>query len=599
MNLPLIAISCYSLSMLTLLIPLFSPTSSLLHLTTKSAIKTAFFISIPPLFLLINENFQTTMMSWKWFVISSIPLNFSVQLDHYTILFVPIALLVSWSIVEYSLWYMHNDPKIQLFFKYLLIFLVAMLLLVSAGNFLILFIGWEGVGIMSYLLIGWYFTRSNAGAAALQAVLYNRIGDIGFLFTIFWLITHFDSIDYNLIFSMNVPTPLIVAFIIAAASKSAQFGLHPWLASAMEGPTPVSALLHSSTMVVAGVFLLIRIHPIIKDNQTALTTCLCLGAISTAFAATCALTQNDIKKIIAFSTSSQLGLMVVAIGLNLPHLAFFHISTHAFFKAMLFLCSGIVIHNLSDEQDIRKMGGLQKSLPITTSCITIGSLALMGTPYLAGFFSKDSIVEAINSSNVNAWALIITIIATSFTAVYSLRVIFFASMNFPRFNPLIIINENNSTSTNPIKRLAIGSIISGLIINQILTPSSPLTLTMPTYMKITALLVTFLGFLIALDLARISWTKTPSQNLSKSINTSFYPLIIHRLAPALFLNFGQYNSSHLIDTLWLEKMGPKGLAYSQLPPIKKNQEVQQGLIKIYLSILVVSMTICLIFLQLV
>nr|AYW03998.1 NADH dehydrogenase subunit 5 [Anomaloglossus baeobatrachus] len=598
MNLPLIAISCYSLSMLTLLIPLFSSTSPLLHLTTKSAIKTAFFISIPPLFLLINENFQTTMMSWKWFVISSVPLNFSIQLDHYTILFFPIALLVSWSIVEYSLWYMHNDPKIQLFFKYLLIFLVAMLLLVSAGNFLILFIGWEGVGIMSYLLIGWYFTRSNAGAAALQAVLYNRIGDIGFLFTIFWLISHFDSIDYNFIFSMNVPTPLIIAFIIAAASKSAQFGLHPWLASAMEGPTPVSALLHSSTMVVAGVFLLIRIHPIIKDNQTALTICLCLGAISTAFAATCALTQNDIKKIIAFSTSSQLGLMVVAIGLNLPHLAFFHISTHAFFKAMLFLCSGIVIHNLSDEQDIRKMGGLQKSLPITTSCITIGSLALMGTPYLAGFFSKDSIVEAINSSNVNAWALIITIIATSFTAVYSLRVIFFTSMNFPRFNPLININENNPTSTNPIKRLAIGSIISGLIINQILTPSSPLTLTMPTYMKITALLVTFLGFLIAFDLARISWTKTPSQNLSKSINTSFYPLIIHRLAPTLFLNFGQYNSSHLIDTLWLEKMGPKGLAYSQLPPIKKNQEVQQGLIKIYLSILVISMTISLILLQL-
>nr|AYW03986.1 NADH dehydrogenase subunit 5 [Anomaloglossus sp. 'Bakhuis'] len=599
MNLPLIAISCYSLSMLTLLLPLLSPTSPLLHFATKSAVKTAFFISIPPLFLLINENFQTTMISWKWFVISSTPLNFSIQLDQYTILFIPIALLVSWSIIEYSLWYMHNDPKIRLFFKYLLIFLVAMLLLVSAGNFLILFIGWEGVGIMSYLLIGWYFTRSNAGAAALQAVLYNRIGDIGFLFTIFWLISNLDSIDYNLVFSMNVPTPLIIAFIIAAASKSAQFGLHPWLASAMEGPTPVSALLHSSTMVVAGVFLLIRIHPIIKDNQTALTTCLCLGAISTAFAATCALTQNDIKKIVAFSTSSQLGLMVVAIGLNLPHLAFFHISTHAFFKAMLFLCSGAIIHNLNDEQDIRKMGGLQKSLPITTSCITIGSLALMGTPYLAGFFSKDSIVEAINSSNVNAWALIITVIATSFTAVYSLRVIFFASMNFPRFNPLIIINENNPTSMNPVKRLAIGSIISGLIINQILTPSSPLTLTMPTYMKTTALLVTLLGFLVALDLAQISWTKIPSKNLSKSINTSFYPFIMHRLIPSFFLNFGQHTSSHLIDTLWLEKMGPKGLAYSQLPPIKKNQEVQQGLIKIYLSILVISMMICLVFLQLV
>nr|QOJ44933.1 NADH dehydrogenase subunit 5 [Mannophryne collaris] len=599
MNLPLISISCFTLSMLILLLPLVSSTSPTFHQMTKSAVKTSFFISTPPLFFLINENFQTTLISWKWFFVSSTPLSFSVQLDQYSILFTPVALLVSWSIVEYSLWYMHDDPKIQLFFKYLLIFLLAMMLLVSAGNLLILFIGWEGVGIMSYLLIGWYFTRSNAGAAALQAVLYNRIGDIGFLFTIFWLISSLDSIDFNFVFSATTPTPLILAFIIAAASKSAQFGLHPWLASAMEGPTPVSALLHSSTMVVAGVFLLIRIHPMIKDNQTALTTCLCLGAISTVFAAICALTQNDIKKIVAFSTSSQLGLMVVSIGLNLPHLAFFHICTHAFFKAMLFLCSGSVIHNLNDEQDIRKMGGLQKSLPITTSCITIGSLALMGTPYLAGFFSKDAIIEAINSSNVNAWALMFTIIATSFTAVYSLRVIFFTSLNFPRHYPLVLANENNPTAINPIKRLALGSIIAGLLINQILTPSSPLTLTMPTYMKITALMVTIMGFLIAIDLARISWTKIPLHNASKHINTSFYPLIIHRLTPSSFLNFSLQTSSHLIDTLWLEKLGPKGLANSQLPPILKSQEVQQGLIKIYLSILAASIFLCLMASQLV
>nr|QOJ45160.1 NADH dehydrogenase subunit 5 [Rheobates palmatus] len=599
MNLPLIVISCYSISMLILILPLFTPTSPSFHLITKSAVKTSFFVSIPPLFFLINENLQSILISWKWFSIMSTPLNFSIQLDHYSILFTPIALFVSWSIIEYSLWYMNNDPKIQLFFKYLLIFLLAMMLLVSAGNLFILFIGWEGVGIMSYLLIGWYFTRSNAGTAALQAVLYNRIGDIGFLFTMFWLISNSDSFDFNLVFSLNTPTPLALAFIIAAASKSAQFGLHPWLASAMEGPTPVSALLHSSTMVVAGVFLLIRIHPLLMNSQTALTSCLCLGAISTAFAATCALTQNDIKKIVAYSTASQLGLMIVAIGLNLPHLAFFHICTHAFFKAMLFLCSGSVIHNLNDEQDIRKMGGLQKSLPITTSCITIGSLALMGTPYLAGFFSKDSIIEAINSSNVNSWALTITLIATSFTAVYSLRIIFFTSLSTPRSSTLIYSNENNPTAINPIKRLAIGSVISGFLINLILIPSSPLTLTMPTFMKITALLVSFMGFLIAIDLARISWTKLPSKNMSKSINTSFYPSVMHRLTPLFSLNFSLQISSHLIDTLWLEKIGPKGLANSQLPPIKKNQEVQQGLIKVYLSIFLISMFFCLMTLQLV
>nr|UPO67349.1 NADH dehydrogenase subunit 5 [Dryophytes andersonii]UPO67362.1 NADH dehydrogenase subunit 5 [Dryophytes andersonii] len=599
MNLLMAPLSSYILSMLVLIIPLLNPNSSNFHYKTKTAVMTAFFISTIPLLLMINETAEAMSISWKWFNILSTPINITIQLDHYSIIFIPIALMVTWSIVEYSLWYMHNDAKIQLFFKYLLIFLLAMMLLVSAGNFLMLFIGWEGVGIMSYLLIGWYFTRSNAGAAALQAVLYNRIGDIGFLFALFWLISFYNSIDLNFIFSMNHSTPLLLAFIIAAASKSAQFGLHPWLASAMEGPTPVSALLHSSTMVVAGVFLLIRIHPMIESNQTALTTCLCLGAISTAFAATCALTQNDIKKIIAYSTSSQLGLMVVAIGLNMPHLAFFHICTHAFFKAMLFLCSGSIIHNLNDEQDIRKMGGLQKTLPFTTSCVSVGSLALMGTPYLAGFFSKDAIIEAINTSNVNAWALALTIIATSFTAVYSLRIIYFASMMNPRFNVMVTINENNPTIINPIKRLAFGSVIAGLIINQIIIPTSPMIMTMPPHLKLTALMVSILGFTIALDLASISWTKIPKTlNLSKSVNTSFYPTTLHRLIPSSTLNFSLRTSSHLIDTLWLEKIGPKGLADLQLPPITKNQEIQQGLIKVYLSIFIFSTLICLIILQL-
>nr|WAB69966.1 NADH dehydrogenase subunit 5 [Osteocephalus vilarsi]WAB70031.1 NADH dehydrogenase subunit 5 [Osteocephalus vilarsi] len=600
MNLPMTSLTCYILSMLVLIIPLINPDTKNFHYITKTAIKTACFISFAPIILFINESTQSMTISWKWFNILSTPFNISIQLDHYSIIFIPIALMVSWSIIEYSLWYMHNDIKIQLFFKYLLIFLLAMMLLVSAGNLLMLFIGWEGVGIMSYLLIGWYFTRSNAGAAALQAVLYNRIGDIGFLFAMFWLILSYDSIDLSFIFALDNSTPLIIAFIIAAASKSAQFGLHPWLASAMEGPTPVSALLHSSTMVVAGVFLLIRIHPMIKDNPTALTTCLCLGAISTAFAATCALTQNDIKKIIAYSTSSQLGLMVVAVGLNMPHLAFFHICTHAFFKAMLFLCSGSIIHNLNDEQDIRKMGGLQKTLPVTTACVSIGSLALMGTPYLAGFFSKDAIIEAINTSHANAWALALTIIATSFTAVYSLRVIYFASMQHPRCNTIIYMNENNPTIINPIKRLALGSVIAGLIINQIIMPTSPMTMTMPPYIKVTALAVSIMGFLIALDLASFSWTKTPtSLNPSKQINTAFYPMTAHRLIPSSLLNFGLQVSSHLIDTLWLEKMGPKGLAELQLPPITKNQEVQQGLIKTYLSIFIFTTLICLIILQLV
>lgn len=600
MTLPTTSLTCYLLSMLILITPLVDVHSTIFPKKTKTAIKIAFFISLLPATLIINENAQSLTINWKWFNVISTPLNITIQLDQYSILFIPIALIVSWSIIEFSLWYIHSDYKIDLFFKYLLIFLLAIILLVSAGNLFLLFIGWEGVGIISYLLIGWYFTRSNAGAAALQAVLYNRIGDIGFLFSLFWLISSYDSIDLNFIFSIHNPTPLLIAFIIAAASKSAQFGLHPWLASAIEGPTPVSALLHSSTIVVAGVFLLIRIHPMIKDNQTALTTCLCLGAISTAFAAICALTQNDIKKIIAFSTSSQLGLIVVAIGLNIPHLAFFHICTHAFFKAILFLCSGSIIHNLNDEQDIRKIGGLQKTLPVTTTCVSIGSFALIGTPYLAGFFSKDAIIEAINYSNVNAWALILTIIATSFTAVYSLRIIFFASIKSPRFNPILYANENNPTIVNPIKRLAVGSIVAGLIINQVILPSSPLIMTIPTYLKISALIVSILGFIVAIDLANISWTNPPlNLNATKTINTSFYPVISHRFIPSYLLNISQRTSSQLIDTIWLEKIGPKGITELQLPPIKKSQEVQQGLIKTYLSIFIFTTLICLITLLLV
>nr|YP_007316802.1 NADH dehydrogenase subunit 5 [Lechriodus melanopyga]AEC33159.1 NADH dehydrogenase subunit 5 [Lechriodus melanopyga] len=599
MNTHVIMPSLLLLTMLILLAPLLDTQNPKFHHATKKAIKTAFFASLAPLFIFLNQGSESILISWHWFSVSSSDFYFTLQFDFYSIVFTPIALFVTWSILEYSIWYMHADPKIQVFFKYLLIFLLAMILLVSAGNFLILFIGWEGVGIMSFLLIGWYFTRSSAGAAAVQAILYNRIGDIGFLFAIFWVMSFYDSMTFQMIFSMDTPTAPLLALIIAAASKSAQFGLHPWLASAMEGPTPVSALLHSSTMVVAGIFLLIRLHPLIENNQTALTTCLCLGAISTSFAATCALTQNDIKKIVAFSTSSQLGLMMVAIGLNYPYLAFFHICTHAFFKAMLFLCSGSIIHSLNDEQDIRKMGGLQKTLPFTTTCISVGSLALMGTPYLAGFFSKDAIIEAMNSSNANSWALTLTMVATSFTAVYSLRVIYFASMSTPRFNPLPPINENNALVINPIKRLAYGSIIAGLLIFHSTFPQNTQILTMPVYAKTSALIVSIAGFLIAIDMANLSWTKAPEGlNMSKLLNTSFYPTMIHRLLPSLTLNFSLRTSSHLIDTIWLEKMGPKGLAEIQLPGIHKAQEVKQGLIKTYLSIFIISVFVCTFVMQL-
>nr|YP_009472243.1 NADH dehydrogenase subunit 5 [Microdevario kubotai]BAV71728.1 NADH dehydrogenase subunit 5 [Microdevario kubotai] len=585
-----------------LLFPLLKSKSSNLPLQAWHAVHLSFLISLLPLVIMIFQGTDHVLSCWSWMNTHTFNVDLSFKFDFYSIVFTSVALYITWSILEFAAWYMISYPQKDMFIKYLVLFLMAMIILVTANNLFQLFIGWEGVGIMSFLLIGWWFGRTEANTASLQAVIYNRMGDIGFILSLAWFAMQMNSWDIQQLFSLSkdfdMTLPLI-GLIIAATGKSAQFTLHPWLPSAMEGPTPVSALLHSSTMVVAGIFLLIRLHPMMENNKLALTICLCLGALTTLFAATCALTQNDIKKIVAFSTSSQLGLMMVAIGLNQPQLAFFHICTHAFFKAMLFLCSGAIIHSLNNEQDIRKMGATFHTLPTTTTYLTLGKLALIGTPFLAGFFSKDAIIEAMTSSYLNTWALMLTIIATSFTAVYSFRMLYLVSLNTPRYKTHEPIDESH-IPLNTIRRLAWGSISAGLIISYMMIPSKTQTMTMPPYLKLVALVVTIIGIMVALEISSttntIKKTTPPTTLYHFSNSLTFFPML-HRLIPSQKLYMGEMVSTK-IEKSWSELLGPHGIAISLITALIYSKEHRATTVKSFLGIFLTSMILKIMFIKL-
>nr|AAT08603.1 NADH dehydrogenase subunit 5 [Bipes biporus] len=561
-----------------------------------NTVKLAFIISLIPPTYMLNIGSPQMNCTITWFAANTLPLQLNLVVDPYTMAFTPTALFITWSIMEFSTWYMAHDPANNKFSKHLLIFLLAMLTLTSTSSLIQLFIGWEAVGLMSFLLISWWFARQEANTSAMQAVVYNRIGDTGLLLAMTLLAANSTTFNLQEAFLHNEASsmPLLLGLIVAAAGKSAQFMMHPWLPAAMEGPTPVSALLHSSTMVVAGVFLLLRTHQLMQHNQQAMTTCLCLGAITSLFASLCALAQNDIKKIIAFSTTSQLGLMMVTIGLNQPTLAFLHLLTHAFFKSLLFLCSGAIIHNLAGEQDIRKMGSLHKTLPITTSCMTIASLALMGTPFLSGFVSKDAIIEALLASWLNSWALTITGMATLLTAAYSTRMIYYTQLASPKHAPNTAMSETDPHLLGPLTRLTMATIISGTMFTLLDLNISPNTLTMPTQAKLTALTLALLGTAITIHLAltpTLPVQARPSFNFISHL--AYYNTYMHRHTTNLIMTAGQLIASHMNDQTWLERLAPK--MSSQLNTLSAGymSTSHRGQIKAHLSTFLLTLLILL------
>ena len=419
---------------------------------------------------------------YTWLVSGDLRLEVGFLIDKLSVTMMVVVSFVSWMIHIYTIGYMHDDPGYQRFFSYISLFTFSMLMLVMANNFLQLFFGWEAVGLVSYLLIGFWFKRESAIFASLKAFLANRVGDFGFLLGIAAVLMYFHTLDYATVFNQapaladktvsivsghewSIMSVICICLFIGAMGKSAQFPLHVWLPDSMEGPTPISALIHAATMVTAGIFMVARMSPLYELSETALNFILIIGSITTFFMGLLGIVQNDIKRVIAYSTLSQLGYMAVALGASAYAAAIFHLVTHAFFKALLFLAAGSVIIVLHHQQDMRKMGGLYKYMPITWLTCLIGSLALIGFPGTSGFFSKDAIIEAVHHSTLPAahFAYYSVLSCVFITALYTFRLFFMTFHGKERMDneTWSHLHEAPAVVTVPLSVLAIPSLIIG------------------------------------------------------------------------------------------------------------------------------------------
>jgi NADH-ubiquinone oxidoreductase chain 5 len=585
------------------------------------------------------NNIPVYIYLFKWLDSELFNINWEFQFDSLTVSMLLPVLIISFLVHLYSISYMNNDPHNQRFFSYLSLFTFMMLILITANNYLLMFIGWEGVGVCSYLLVNFWYTRIAANQSSISAFLTNRVGDCFLTIGMFLLFLSIGNLDYATTFSLapyinkNLILIIGICLLIGAMAKSSQIGLHIWLPMAMEGPTPVSALIHAATMVTAGIYLLIRSSPIIEYNSTILLISLWLGAITTVFSSLIGLFQQDIKKVIAYSTMSQLGMMVIAIGLSSYNLALFHLINHAFYKALLFLGAGSVIHAIGDNQDFRRYGSLIKYLPLTYSVMLIASLSLIAFPFMTGFYSKDFILEStygqFEYSGMNVY--IIATIGATFTTLYSIKVLYLTFLttpngskkNYIKNNKVLIFNkEGDIYMTLPLIILSIFSIFFGFITKDIfigigsyffidnsifIHPVHEIVLTtefaVPALVKILPFLFTvffsilsiiysefFSKIILNFKLSKIGY------NIYGFFNQKFFiELLYNQYITNLILNLGG-QIMKVIDKGSIELLGPFGLEKLLIKFSKQITSLNTGNIPLYsLFILVGLISYCLIF----
>jgi len=587
------------------------------QLITCLCVITTTLLSIIAFFEVGMNNISVSIDLFRWIESESINILWSFHFDSLTVSMLIPVLIVSSLVHIYSVGYMSHDPHNQRFFSYLSLFTFMMIILVTANSFLLMFVGWEGVGICSYLLVSFWFTRIAANQSSMSAFLTNRVGDSFLTIGMFVLLWSFGNIDYSTIFSLapfineNIVMITGICLLIGAMAKSSQVGLHVWLPMAMEGPTPVSALIHAATMVTAGVYLLMRASPLIEYSSTVLVLCLWLGGMTTIFSSLIGLFQQDIKKVIAYSTMSQLGMMVIAIGLSSYNIALFHLVNHAFYKGLLFLGAGAVIHAVADNQDFRKYGGLGAFLPLTYSVMLIASLSLVAFPFMTGFYSKDFILESAYGQ-FHFSSIVIYFIATIgaiFTTLYSVKVLYLTFLTNPN-GPIVNYkqaHESDIYMSLPLIILAIFSVFFGYIAKDIfiglgsgffadnslfIHPAHEILLdtefSVPTLFKLLPLIFTLLFSVLAIiiseflpillinfKLSRLGY------NIFSFFNQRFLiELFYNKYVTGLILRLGG-QTTKILDKGSVELLGPFGLEKGLIQLSKSISKLDTGVITSY------------------